>query len=159
MKRISHRLHLGKHFGILLTAVVLSLSLAGCGSGDFKKQDAEGETERTIDIDLPSMSATMVYSQVYDMIVDPDAYMGKVVRMEGVYTVYNSEETGNHYTSCIIQDATACCAQGMEFVLTDNYSYPDDYPEEGDIVEVVGVFDTYREGEYLYCHLKDAKLV
>ena len=93
------------------------------------------------------------------MIVDPDAYMGKVVRMEGVYTVYNSEETGNHYTSCIIQDATACCAQGMEFVLTDNYSYPDDYPEEGDIVEVVGVFDTYREGEYLYCHLKDAKLV
>ena len=146
MKRISHRLHVEKHFGILLTAVVLSLMLAGCGSGGSKKQDAEDETERTVDIDLPSMSATMVYSQVYDMIVDPDAYMGKVVRMEGVYTVYNSEETGNHYTSCIIQDATACCAQGMEFVLTDNYSYPEDYPEEGDIVEVVGVFDTYREG-------------
>ena len=46
----------------------------------------------------------------------------------------------------IIQDATACCAQGMEFVLTDEYSYPDDYPDEGSEITVMAVFDTYQEG-------------
>lgn len=53
---------------------------------------------------------------------------------------------------------TACCAQGMEFVLTDDYSYPNDYPREGDEITVTGVFDTYMEGDYMYCTLRDANL-
>lgn len=36
---------------------------------------------------------------------------------------------------------------------------PDDYPAEGGDICVVGVFDTYQEGEYTYCTLKDARIV
>ena len=57
------------------------------------------------------------------------------------------------------EDAAACCSQGIEFVLTDEYSYPDDYPEEGREICVVGVFDTYQEGGYTYCTLRDAKML
>ena len=72
---------------------------------------------------------------------------------------FHDESSDKYYFACIISDATACCSQGIEFVLTDGYSYPDDYPEEGGDVCVVGVFDTYQEGGYTYCTLRNARLV
>lgn len=110
-----------------------------------------------IDIDLTVLSSTMVYSQVYDMMMDPERYVGKTVRMSGLYTDFYDEANDKHYFACIIQDATACCAQGIEFELTDDYKYPDDYPEEDDIITVTGVFDTYMEGESMYVTLRNAK--
>ncbi|MBR3018765.1 MAG: hypothetical protein IKH57_17065 [Clostridia bacterium] len=112
-----------------------------------------------IDIDLTAMSATMVYSEVYSMLATPENYIGKTVKMNGSFADYLDEATGNYYCACIIRDATACCSQGIEFVLTDDYVYPDDYPEVGSDVSVVGVFDTYMEGENLYCTLRNAVLV
>ena len=111
-----------------------------------------------IDVDLTSLSSTMVYSEVYNMMYEPDNYIGKTIKMDGLFMAYHDESTGNYYFACIIQDATACCAQGMEFILTEDYSYPDDYPEEGEQITVVGVFDTYMEGGYTYCTLGNAKL-
>lgn len=112
-----------------------------------------------IDVDLTSLSSTMVYSEVYNMMVSPMDYIGKTVRMDGLFALYYDETTGNNYYACIIKDATACCSQGIEFVLKDHYAYPDDYPEEGGEICVVGVFDTYQEGEYSYCTLRDAEIV
>ncbi len=51
-----------------------------------------------------------------------------------------------------------CCAQGIEFVLAGEYTYPDDYPEEGSYIKVAGVFDTYEDEEYIYCTLRNAVL-
>lgn len=58
--------------------------------------------------------------------------------------------------SLFLFSAAACCAQGIEFILTDDYAWPGDYPEEGEEITVIGSFDTYYEGEYLYCTLRDA---
>ncbi len=110
-----------------------------------------------IDIDLTLLSSTMVYSQVYDMMMYPENYVGKTVRMSGVYTDFYDEAADKHYFACIIQDATACCAQGIEFELTDDYKYPEDYPEDSDLITVTGVFDTYMEGEAMYVTLRNAR--
>jgi hypothetical protein len=110
-----------------------------------------------IDIDLTLLSSTMVYSPVYDMMSYPEKYVGKTVRMSGLYTDYYDEAADKHYFACIIQDATACCAHGIEFELTDDYKYPDDYPEESDLITVTGVFDTYMEGEAMYVTLRNAR--
>ncbi len=112
-----------------------------------------------IDIDLTVLSATMVYSEVYSMMVSPESYIGKNVKMEGTFLSYHDEITDNYYFNCVIADATACCAQGIEFVLTDDYAYPDDYPEEGGNICVVGTFDTYQEDGYTYCTLRNARIV
>jgi len=48
--------------------------------------------------------------------------------------------------------------EGIEFALTDDYTYPDDYPEEGGNICVVGIFDTYQEGDNTYCTLRNAKI-
>ena len=55
-------------------------------------------------------------------------------------------------------DATACCAQGIEFVLRDEYAFPDDYPADDSDITVVGVFDSYMEGQFIYYTLREAVL-
>lgn len=109
-----------------------------------------------IDLDLTEMSATMVYSEVLGMVYEPDSYRGKVVKMSGDFSYYQDEQTGKYYFACIVKDATECCAQGIEYSLKGEYSFPEDYPELGDPVTVVGTFDTYEEGGYVYMYLKDA---
>lgn len=114
-----------------------------------------------VDYDLTSMSSDMVYATVYQMMVDPDTYIGKTIRMDGLYYAVYYEPTEQYYHYCIIQDALACCAQGMEFVWGDgSHIYPDEYPQENASVVVQGVFETYREegDDNLYCRLKDALL-
>ncbi len=111
-----------------------------------------------VDVDLTVLSSTMVYSEVYNMMISPNNYIGKTVKMKGQFVPYYDESTGKYYFACFISDATACCSQGIEFILTDDYSYPEDYPMEGDTICVVGTFDTYMEGENMYCTLKNAVL-
>lgn len=112
-----------------------------------------------IDVDLTVLTSTMVYSEVYNMVYYPEDYRGKTVKMEGQYLALHDDATGQNYFCCIIQDATACCSQGIEFILTDEYRFPEDYPVPNSNICVVGVFDTYEEGEYTYCTLRNAKLI
>ncbi len=114
-----------------------------------------------VDIDLTVMSSTMVYTYVYLMVSTPDDYVGYVVKMDGMFASYYDEDTGNYYVACVVQDATACCAQGIEFELVDrdNYTYPDDYPSEGEYICVQGVFDSYEENGNTYYTLREAEFV
>lgn len=102
------------------------------------------------DIDLTLFSDTVVNAEVYNMLVVPENYTDKVVRMTGEYQEYIDEQTGELYHSCVIYDALACCQQGVEFMLTDG-----DYPEEGTPITVVGRYETYTTPYYEYFHLVD----
>lgn len=130
------------------------------GASDAGSQgtDASHQPAAAIDIDLTKLSSTMVYSEVYNMMYNAPDYVGKVVKMRGLYSLYYDEGTGKYYHACIIQDATACCAQGIEFELTEDYRFPEDYPEVNDEVCVTGTFDIYYEGQYQYVTLRGATL-
>jgi hypothetical protein len=112
-----------------------------------------------IDIDLTTLSATMVYSQVYNMMIAPEDYVGKMVKMQGMMASYYDEAADKRYFACIIQDATACCAQGIEFELEGDYKYPDDYPSDGETICVEGIFETYDEAGNTYVTLRKARLL
>ena len=116
-------------------------------------QSADG-----IDVDLTKLSSTMVYSEVYNMMVSPDNYIGKTVKMNGAFAYYEDPETKKQYFACIIADATACCSQGLEFILTGEHTYPNDYPELGSEITVTGTFEVYTESGFQYCRLKDATI-
>lgn len=109
-----------------------------------------------VDVDLTALSSTMVYSEVFNMMVSPDKYIGKTIKMRGQFAYYHDDVMDRDYYACLIQDATACCAQGMEFELAGNYRYPEDYPGEGEEMCVVGVFDSYEENGYAYATLRNA---
>lgn len=106
-----------------------------------------------IDIDLTLLSSTMVYSEVYNMMTNPNDYIGKSIKMTGKYIAYTNQYESKYYPAIIIADATACCSQGMEFVLDGNPPYPEAYPTLETETTVVGIFDTYEENGIIYCHL------
>lgn len=118
--------------------------------------DATLSSTEGIDIDLTELSSTMVYSEVYNMITEPDTYLGKVIRMEGPFAFFHDETSDKYYYACIISDATACCSQGIEFEPVNAKVFPDDFPEQDTVVTVTGTFDTYEENGYVYCTLRDA---
>ena len=131
-------------------------------SEDINPYDIESILENGtegVDIDLTVLSANMVYSEVFAMVYSPEDYIGKVIKMKGPFSYLCDEATGNVYYACIIRDATQCCAQGLEFIPADDYTYPDDFPEIGEDICVIGVFDTYMEGDAKYLTLRDAVLV
>ena len=167
----------------ILTILILTmlLSLAACGSNDFPKeasapavssapteaiQQGQAETEENrasdaVDVDLTQLSSTMVYSEVYAMATEPEQYIGKTVKTRGLFAT--QEYNGERLFACIVQDATACCAQGLEFEMAEELAYPDDYPEPGTEITVVGTFDSYKEevdgNYYIYLVLRNSRFV
>ncbi len=148
----------------LLLALLTMLAVIGCesGTGDTPSsgsQEGTGEEPGEMyDVDLTKLSSTMVYAEVNNMMTKPEDYLGKTVKMRGNFSVYHDDATGKYYFACLIADATACCSQGIEFVLEGERNYPDDYPTLGSVITVAGTFDTYYEGAYRYCQLINAQL-
>ena len=140
------------------SAETVDVTAASRTVAETENESANLKGDDGTDIDLTKLSATLVFSEVYNIMVNPDSCMGKTIRMKGLTAIYHDETKDTDYYSCIVQDATACCAQGIEFKLADNYRFPDDYPPEGSEITVRGRFDVYKEGEYKYAVLKDAVL-
>ncbi len=158
---------------IPVCALFMLILLTGCGndtaeaaeeSMDPKQEVYEEEVPLEpkaggVDVDLSVLSGTVCYAEVYNMTVAPQDYAGKTVKMKGDYTTFTDESGEKIYHACVVRDATACCAQGIEFDLSDDYSYPEDYPENGEEICVSGVFDTYLEDGNMYITLRDAVML
>ena len=115
-----------------------------------EETEAPAAESSVAEIDLTNMSATMVYSYVFNMFSAPDAFIGQRFKIQGIYDEWLWEEANQTYHYVIIADATACCAQGLEFVLTDESAA---YPQPGDEIEISGVFSTYEEEGNLYIQI------
>ena len=109
-----------------------------------------------VDLDLTALSSTMVYAEVFSMMSHPDEYMGRTIKMNGPYYSSFYDETGLYYHYVVIEDATACCQQGIEFVWNGEHAYPGGYPDNQTRIEVTGTFGSYDElGKTYYCILAD----
>ena len=121
--------------------------------------NTEGRTtDGNVDVDLTKLSSTMVYSEVYNMMYTPENYIGKNVKLSGMFVAYTNQDGSRYYPAVIIADATACCSQGLEFVLEGNPSYPEGYPEMETDITVIGTFETYLEDGNTYCRLQNARI-
>ncbi len=157
----------------ILTGILSIALLAGCASGGelppgtaFSGTPATAGRSVSEDIppaapdapaadaivDLTSLSATMVYSEVYHMMMSPNDYVGKTIKMAGIYRASHDPENDIYYHFVVIADATACCEQGLEFILNDAAA-PDDYPAEQVFVEVTGVWKSGQENGGIYYYI------
>ena len=145
---------------LLLAALCLSLTAGLCFAQ--KKSAAKAATAKSdIDVDLTRYSATMVYAEVFNMMMEPEKYEGKKIRIQGNFDMFQYDEGGTIHQSyaCIIQDATACCAQGMEFVLAGDKHYPEDYPQIGAECTVTGRYHVEDVDGVSYIRLVDSELL
>ena len=125
--------------------------LAGCAReipSTYIPPEPTATPDSGIDVDLTALSSTMVFAEVYNMLACPEDYLGKTIRAAGEFAVYE-EETGRLY-AVVVQDALACCAQGLEFELAGGAAYPDAYPAEGSEITVVGTVELYEDNGYLH---------
>ena len=123
------------------------------------RQEAAINTEtdfypkETPDVDLTTLSSTMVYGEVFNMLQNPYNYLGKTIRINGIAASFADETTSQIYHSCIVMDATACCAQGIEYELSEG-----EYPKNDEEITVTGVYDLFEEDGVLYCILRNCVL-
>lgn len=113
---------------------------------ELKSEYGKPEADRAVDIDLTKLSSTMVYAEVNSIMMNPEKYLGKSIKIHGEYYARFYDPMQKFYHFVIIFDALACCEQGLEFNMAGgNYAYPDDYPPDATMVEIVGVFESYEE--------------
>ena len=115
----------------------------------IESTDSNTSSDNKIDFDLTKMSATMIYAEVFNMLIEPEKYENKRLKMKGLFTIYN-EGTNEEVFSVIVPDATACCQQGIEFF----YDFQNK-PENGSEITVTGIFKIHQLSEdisYNYIH-------
>lgn len=121
---------------------------------DTKSKDGK------IDYDLSSMGPDLVYATIYQMMMDPKSYVGKSFKVTGSYYSSYSKDNNQYYHFCMVKDAAACCAQGLELLWADDsMNKHENCPAEEATVTIEGVFETYEDGQNTYGRLKDVKLV
>ena len=145
---------------LLIALCAACLLLNGCGKdaatvssgAALAKAIAENTAApvSTAEIDLTKMSSTMVYSYVFNMVNAPNDFIGQRFRIRGNYDEEYWDQTKLTYHYIVIADATACCAQGLEFVLNDINAA---YPQVGEEFEISGTFGTYTENGNLYIRI------
>ena len=141
----------------VLALCVLMILTMTCPVSGAEMQDSSPTPEPpVIDLDLSVLSGTVVYAQVYNMMYEPDTWLGKIIRMAGYYNYFDDQEHGIVYHACVVPDATACCAQGIEFIWYGEHQWPEDYPEIGTDIVVTGRLEIYEEDGRKYLHLVDS---
>jgi hypothetical protein len=138
----------------LLLAVFAAIFAAGTAARPAFAAPAK------VDVDLTRLPSALVFGEVFNMIVEPEMYEGKTVRMRGQFVVYEDDDNPvkRRTFACVILDATACCAQGMEFTLRGSPRWPSDYPEQGKIITVVGRYSQHDVNGYTCTELVDCVL-
>lgn len=157
---------------IALFSIVMIFSLTSCSqrlqqptnlnSLVTKSQETSvSTTEATtksngIDLDLTTLSSTVVFSEVYNMLNNPDNFKGKVIKMEGKLNHYYDKKKKRHRYAVMIADATACCQQGLEFKRDKDTKLEIKANTE---VTVIGTFNYQNDGRFVYCYLENSKIL
>ena len=124
------------------TAIIAVLCLFAFATSSIANENVSANR---VDIDLSRMSSTMVFTMVYKMVTEPEKFVGKIIKMKGAFSSYKDEETGRRFFGCVIKDALACCSQGLAFETAKVRRYPNDYPDEGSPITIIGTFEFEKE--------------
>ncbi len=101
-------------------------------------------TSLTPDIDMTKMSVTMIYSQIFNMLIMPEEYEEKIIKVRGAFEVYPNENNQVDFFTLTVMDTTACCKEGIDFIWAGNHTYPDDYPEQGQEITITGTYKSFE---------------
>lgn len=124
-------------FALLFAACLAFFGCAKNRKEDFSESAADEKPKKEkIDYDLSNMKPNMIYAQIFDMMVSPETYNGKIIKMKGSFEIFEASEIMGESYSVIIYDALACCQQGIEF----KYDFGENIPEKGSEITVTGKF-------------------
>ena len=101
-------------------------------------------------VDLAALSDELAYDAVSIIMAYPDDYVGKTVKISGFYQPHYFEAAGTLHHYAAVPDDEACCSLYLEFEWTGGRT-PEDYPQEGVRIELIGTYGSYeRLGQAAY---------
>ena len=115
----------------------------------LSSRDAGARAREDVDIDLVAMSDTMVYAALLNIMRNPTNHEGQTIRVGGSYQPFFWHEAGMQLHFVVVEGQGGCCPQRMEFVRSDDYVFPADFPAEGAMIELIGVFSRGDNWFYL----------
>lgn len=140
------------------TAGIEAAATAKAASQPVASTDSTTVVSDKIDLDLTKMSATMIYSTMFDMLVMPEDYIEKNIKVKGWFETYTDPYSGELYYAVVVPDATACCQQGLEFVWPGDHKYPEDFPQAGADITVTGIYKLIENDGISYNYLEASKI-
>lgn len=129
----------------LFSIIFLSMIIfAGCSN-----KVATTSGGNSVDLDITEKMYLTYINEIY---TNPSAYLGKRIKIEGMYTEEYVEPTKMTYRY-VYRSGPGCCGNdgsmcGFEFY-TDG-----EYPSENDWIEVIGTLEQYDEDGMKYLTIK-----
>ena len=117
---------------ILMVLIIVTGCLSGCGG--------DSSADRKVDVDLTDMSATMVYSEVFDMVNKPDEYIGKTIKVW--YEVLGQKYSITGKLTNVTKGLAIICTSTKE---DEHFSINDVVPIN--LIDIVNLFATFDEKE------------
>ena len=108
-----------------------------------------------VDYDLSNMNFTMISSFFFQMLLEPETYENKTFKIKGKFQTFDNEEdpAALPYFSVIMNDATMCCQEGIDFVWEGNHNWPADYPELDQEITIIGKYIVTETDGFSYNYI------
>jgi hypothetical protein len=139
-----------------------AVSLPDSGSPDVKTDDNRTGSTGGQKKPVVEIKEKMFIAQTNDVYLNPEDYMGRTIKLEGLFKSYSSEEYDNAYCFVIRYGPGGCCGNdgsaGFEVAWDENYTLQPGYPEEDAWVEAIGELKNYTENDYPYLYLSLSSL-
>ncbi len=124
--------------------------------GSAQAADAEASQARhNLALEEPSgdvieIKEKMFVAQTNDVYYNPDDYLGKTLKYEGLFDSYDDPSNGQTYYA-VIRFGPGCC--GIDLNAGFEVLWDREYPAPNDWVEAVGVLEEYEENGQKYLRL------
>jgi Predicted membrane protein len=150
-----------KMFALLL--ICTGLIITGCA--DNPSPDLKEIFEETMEVtnhsaiviqapsgDLVEIKEKMFVAQTNDIYINAEDYLGKTIKYEGIFDIYESPETAEVYYS-VIRYGPGCCGIDANAGFEVIWNGEGEYPNDNEWVEAVGILEEFEENGYLYLRL------
>ena len=128
-----------KTLSFVLMLMLLSLSILVSGCGNSNGGESEGDN---IDVNLSALSATMLFAEITNIMNNPEAYLGQVIKIRGEYFNFYHEGSDEYIHFVLVLDEAGCCNEGFQFRVGEEFGSPEELIETEAEIEVIGVFQS-----------------
>jgi hypothetical protein len=133
---------------VSIVSLIAVLLLFGCGNAKIISQKANTAENTIIEI-----KEKMFIAQINDVYLNPEDYIGKTIKLEGLFKAEQYVENAPPYCF-VLRYGPGCCGSDGNAGFEVAWDKQDKlYPNDDDWVEAVGVLATYEEDGYPYLYL------
>lgn len=101
-------------------------------------------------LDLTKLGTTILYAQVYNMLMEAENFNGTRIKMRGIYYENKDVNEGPLFQCIIVNDVAGCCSAGFDLLKAEkSIKFPKHLTE----IEVEGTFIVREEDGIMRSYL------